>query len=94
LGAGGTRAAEPIRAPSAERAAELEFTAQGTTGDSMNVLRYAAVFLVIAIAAALMGIGGVAQAADAARILFFLFLTVAAVMLVLGLIGGRNDPTD
>lgn len=50
------------------------------------MLRYAAIFLVIAIVAAVFGFGGIAAGAtEIAKILFFVFLVIFAVTLVLGL---------
>jgi uncharacterized membrane protein YtjA (UPF0391 family) len=55
------------------------------------MLRWALIFFVIALVAALFGFGGIAGlAADVAQILFFGFLILAAVVLVLGLAGGRG----
>ncbi len=49
------------------------------------MLRWAILFLVIAIIAAIFGFGGVvAVATDAARILFFVFLVLFVVALILG----------
>ena len=49
------------------------------------MLRWAIVFLVVALVAALFGFGGVAGVSmDAARILFFVFLILFVVSLVLG----------
>ena len=49
------------------------------------MLRWAVVFLVVAIIAAVFGFGGIAVAAtDIARILFFVFLVLFIVALVLG----------
>ncbi len=57
-----------------------------------SVLHYAAVFFVVALIAAVFGFGGIASgAAEIGKILFFLFLIVAAVMLLFGLISGRDD---
>ncbi|AOY92049.1 DUF1328 domain-containing protein [Cupriavidus sp. USMAA2-4] len=51
------------------------------------MLHYAVVFFVIALVAALFGFGGIAAGAvEIAKILFFVFLVVAAVTLVLGLV--------
>jgi uncharacterized membrane protein YtjA (UPF0391 family) len=51
------------------------------------VLYYAAVFLVIALVAALLGFGGIAAgAAGIAKILFYIFLVIALVSLIAGLI--------
>jgi uncharacterized membrane protein YtjA (UPF0391 family) len=53
------------------------------------MLRWAVVFLIVAIVAAVFGFGGVAAAAtDIARILFFVFL----VLFVVTLIFGRGRP--
>jgi uncharacterized membrane protein YtjA (UPF0391 family) len=54
------------------------------------MLYWAAVFLVIALIAALFGFGGIAAGAvEIAKVLFFVFLIIFAVMLVLGLLGRR-----
>lgn len=51
------------------------------------MLRWAAIFLVIAIIAAVFGFGGVAAGAtEIAKILFFIFLAIFAVALVMGLV--------
>lgn len=51
------------------------------------MLKWAAVFFVIAIIAAVFGFGGVAEgAADIGRVLFFLFLVVFVVSLIMGLV--------
>ncbi|MDT3671110.1 MAG: DUF1328 domain-containing protein [Aromatoleum sp.] len=51
------------------------------------MLYYAAIFLVIALVAALFGFGGIASGAvGIAKILFYIFIVVALVSLVLGLI--------
>lgn len=50
------------------------------------MLRYAAVFLVIALVAALFGFTGIAAGAvEIAKILFFVFLLLFAASLILGL---------
>lgn len=50
------------------------------------MLRYAAIFLVIALVAAVFGFGGIAAGAvDIAKILFFIFLVIFVITLVLGL---------
>jgi uncharacterized membrane protein YtjA (UPF0391 family) len=50
------------------------------------VLYYAFAFLVVALIAAVFGFGGIAaSAAGIAKILFFVFLFIAAVSLVIGL---------
>src|SRR5262249_5902485 len=51
-----------------------------------SLLKWAIAFLVIAIIAALFGFGGIAEgSAEIARVLFFLFLAVCAVLFILGL---------
>jgi uncharacterized membrane protein YtjA (UPF0391 family) len=51
------------------------------------MLYYAAVFLVIALVAALFGFGGIAVGAvEIAKVLFFIFLLLFVVSLVVGLI--------
>jgi uncharacterized membrane protein YtjA (UPF0391 family) len=54
------------------------------------MLRYAAVFLVIALIAALLGFTGIAAGAvEIAKILFFVFLLLFAVSLIVGLMRRR-----
>jgi uncharacterized membrane protein YtjA (UPF0391 family) len=54
------------------------------------MLRWALIFLVVAVVAALFGFGGIAAAAtDIARVLFFIFLVIFFVMLVLSLVSRR-----
>ena len=56
------------------------------------MLHYAAVFFVIAIIAALFGFGGIAVGAAAiAKVLFYLFLIVAVISLVVGLLNRRQE---
>lgn len=51
------------------------------------MLRWALIFFVIAVIAAIFGFGGIASGAVAiAKILFYLFLVVAVAMLIAGLI--------
>ena len=58
----------------------------------MKALQYAFIFFVVTLVAAAVGLGGLtADAAEIAKALFFVFLIVATVMLVLGLIGGREE---
>ncbi len=55
------------------------------------MLRWAAIFLVIAIIAAIFGFGGVAGAAvGIAKTLFFIFLAICVVLFLLGLFAGRG----
>jgi uncharacterized membrane protein YtjA (UPF0391 family) len=54
------------------------------------MLRWALIFLVISLIAALFGFGGIAvAAAGIAKFLFFLFLVITLVFLVLALSAGR-----
>ena len=53
------------------------------------LLKWAAIFFVIAIIAAAVGFGGIAEGAtDIAKILFYIFLAIFFVVLVAGLIVG------
>jgi uncharacterized membrane protein YtjA (UPF0391 family) len=55
------------------------------------MLRYALIFLVVAIVAAMFGFTGISLAAsDIARILFFIFIVLFAVSLIFGLKGRRS----
>ena len=55
------------------------------------MLHYAVVFLVISLIAALFGFGGIAASAvGIAKILFFVFIVLAVVSLVMGLLRGRK----
>ena len=55
----------------------------------MTMLRLATVFLVIALVAAFLGFGGVANFSfEGAKILFFVFLVLFVLFLVLGRRGG------
>ena len=52
----------------------------------MSLLKWALIFLVISLVAALFGFGGIAAgAADIARFLFFVFLAICVLLFVLGL---------
>jgi uncharacterized membrane protein YtjA (UPF0391 family) len=56
-----------------------------------RMLRYAAIFFVIALVAALFGFGGIAAGAvEIAKVLFFIFLVLFLVSLVWGLVSGRG----
>lgn len=58
------------------------------------MLRWAIIFLVIAIIAALFGFGGIAATASGiAQILFYIFLVLFVIALLFGLLGGRTPPT-
>lgn len=55
------------------------------------MLKWAAIFFVISIIAAVFGFAGIASAAaGVAKILFFLFLAVAVIMLAAGLFTGHK----
>ena len=55
------------------------------------MLRWAAIFFVISIIAALLGFGGIAEgAADIAKVLFYIFLVVFVALLVLGLVAAKK----
>jgi len=57
----------------------------------MSLLKWALIFFVISLIAALFGFGGIAAAsADIARVLFFIFLVIFIVLLVLGLVLARR----
>jgi len=56
-----------------------------------RMLRYAAIFFVIALVAALFGFGGIAVgAAEIAKVLFIVFVVLFLVSLVWGLLAGRG----
>jgi uncharacterized membrane protein YtjA (UPF0391 family) len=55
------------------------------------MLRWALIFFVVSIVAAIFGFTGISEAtSDIARILFFIFIAIFAVMLVLGLVAGKK----
>jgi uncharacterized membrane protein YtjA (UPF0391 family) len=55
------------------------------------MLRWAFIFLVLALVAAVFGFGGIAStAAGIAKVLFFIAIAVFLVMLMLGLVGARK----
>lgn len=57
------------------------------------MLRWAIIFFLIAIVAALFGFGGIAAAAvDVARILFFVFVVLFVLTLFVHLVRGRGPP--
>ncbi|BBL24301.1 MULTISPECIES: DUF1328 domain-containing protein [Comamonas] len=54
------------------------------------MLRYAVIFLVIALIAAVLGFGGIAAGAvDIAKILFFVFIAIAVITFVVSLINKK-----
>ncbi|HUF35962.1 MAG TPA: DUF1328 domain-containing protein [Gemmatimonadales bacterium] len=55
------------------------------------MLKWAFIFLIVALVAAVFGFGGIAStAAGIAKILFFIAIAIFAVMLLLGLFGARK----
>jgi len=57
----------------------------------MTLLKWALIFFIISVVAAIFGFGGIAAASvDIARILFFIFVVIFLVLLVLGLLAARN----
>jgi uncharacterized membrane protein YtjA (UPF0391 family) len=57
------------------------------------MLRWAIIFFIVALIAAVFGFGGIAAAAtDIAQILFFVFVVLFLISLVAGLISGRRPP--
>ena len=55
------------------------------------MLRWAVIFFIISIIAAVFGFGGIATAAAGiAKVLFYLFLAIAVVVLIAALLAGRN----
>ena len=58
---------------------------------SNPMLRWAAIFFVISIIAALFGFGGIAAgAAEIAKVLFFIFLAICVTFLILGLFAANK----
>ncbi|MEX0876760.1 MAG: DUF1328 domain-containing protein [Phycisphaerales bacterium] len=55
------------------------------------MLKWAVVFFIVAIIAAIFGFGGIAEGlTDIAMILFFLFLVLFVVSLIMGLVKGKS----
>ncbi|HTH29335.1 MAG TPA: DUF1328 domain-containing protein [Sphingobium sp.] len=55
------------------------------------MLRWALIFLVIGVVLALLGFGGLGGAfVEIAKILFFVAIAIFLILLVLGLVAGRN----
>jgi uncharacterized membrane protein YtjA (UPF0391 family) len=60
-------------------------------GNAMSLLKWALIFLVISLVAALFGFTGISEAtADIARVLFYIFVVIFLVLLILGLTIFRN----
>jgi uncharacterized membrane protein YtjA (UPF0391 family) len=57
----------------------------------MSLLKWALIFLVVSIVAALFGFGGISAAsADIAKILFYIFVIIFIALLVLGILAARR----
>ena len=57
----------------------------------MSLLKWALIFLVVSIIAAVFGFRGIAAAsADIARVLFYIFVVIFVVLLILGLVAARR----
>jgi len=55
------------------------------------MLKWALIFLVVALVAAALGFGGIAGAAmGIAKLLFFVFIALFVIALVMGLVAGRK----
>ena len=55
------------------------------------MLRWALIFLVVSLVAALFGFTGISQAASGiAQILFYIFISIFAMLLIVGLVVGRK----
>src|SRR5262249_29714367 len=92
---------DPIRTPSSVSAALQPQPERGEPKSAgpvssrrswaMTLLKWALIFLVVSLVAALFGFTGISAAsADIARVLFFIFLVIFVVLLVLGLMAGRR----
>ena len=58
---------------------------------AMSLLKWALIFLVVSIVAAVFGFGGISAAsADIARILFYIFAVIFIVLLILGFAAARR----
>jgi uncharacterized membrane protein YtjA (UPF0391 family) len=68
------------------RARKIAMNSEYGSGGGVNMLRWAVIFLVIALVAALFGFTGIASAAAGiAKFLFFLFLAVCLILFIAGL---------
>ena len=78
-------------APAEEYRTAKKQDKQRQTEGEKYMLRWAAIFFVIALIAALLGFTGIAGAAAAiAKFLFFLFVVIFLVLLLMGLFAGRK----
>jgi uncharacterized membrane protein YtjA (UPF0391 family) len=63
------------------------FSSFQTSTEERPMLRYAAIFFIIAIIAAVFGFGGIAAgAAEIAKVLFFIFIVIFLVTLLMGVV--------
>jgi uncharacterized membrane protein YtjA (UPF0391 family) len=84
----------PAQAAAEKRRFKAGFGERGDCsrkGRRIIMLRWAAIFLVIALIAALLGFTGIAgAAADIARFLFFLFIAIFVILFLLALFVGSR----
>jgi len=67
-------------------ARKIAVMGESETGEGIIMLRWAVIFLVIALVAALFGFTGIASAAAGiAKFLFFLFLVICLVLFIAGM---------
>jgi len=63
----------------------------GEKDKAMSLLKWALIFLVVSIVAAVFGFGGISAAsADIAKILFYIFVIIFVVLLVMGFLAARR----
>ena len=74
-----------------EHARRIEPADESRNGGGIIMLRWAVIFLVIALLAAVFGFTGIASAAAGiAKLLFFLFLAVCLLLFIIGLSVARR----
>jgi uncharacterized membrane protein YtjA (UPF0391 family) len=74
-----------------EHARRIAMADESGNGGGIIMLRWAVIFLVIALVAALFGFTGIASAAAGiAKLLFFLFLAVCLLLFIIGLSVARR----
>jgi uncharacterized membrane protein YtjA (UPF0391 family) len=57
----------------------------------MSLLKWALIFFVVSIIAAVFGFGGIAAASgDIARVLFYIFVAIFVILLILGIVAARR----
>ena len=67
------------------------FTSEVILEEVIKMLRWALIFLVVALVAALLGFTGIASAAaGSAKFLFFLFLALCLILFIIGMSVGRK----